>query len=723
MQTISMPSNHSTGMKTTELADSYVLKCGGCQHHNHVSDKFCTGCGHTLYENCPGCGQSVTLLAKFCNACGCDLKAHLESRLGKADESMAKSIELVKKFQFYDAINLLKAIAKEKDYRFRDHAVTASSALAKIEGIKDQAVKQVAAAKEAALVAAKTGDHQAVVEHLESVAEELLDKEAYDLLQQGRRQLKQASQCKADLRQALNDKDWTAAAQYLETLLGLFPGHSTYKKLTIEVSERLLGQARCEFENHRYDEAHDKMQSVSAECRSEEFESLKHDVDDALWLADQFAPEPFATPTLGRLALRLSKQIPSNPLGRTLVTQIASKIKEPPAHKQEPFAAWTGSQESILGGNLHLLGWPRCLGDALPDPIKKNPFRFGVAAGLALQGIGEAKFDDQLNERKGFLSNFRSNKSQTAWGIDIGTHAVRAICLTKDKSGYSITGAYMEEYAPSNQITVASEMATRIRECLLKMSAELKLEGAKIWASFPARETLPRFVLLPPVDEKKVKQLVDAEVNSQFPIEVDQLSLMKFVAEAVGDREGRPVSLVSARKLAVNQRLDLLNSAGLKVTGLQCEPVALANYAAIELADFFGTESPERNMSSLAIVDSGASSTSLILLHRDGFWFRTIDCGGADMTSAIARAAKVVASEAELLKRDPSKIEFLAETYAEVEKKQQYLSERLRQLVFLAQQSFPALQVDQTWLIGGNTMCHGFARRLARHSVTPLISD
>ncbi len=79
------------------------------------------------------------------------------------------------------------------------------------------------------------------------------------------------------------------------------------------------------------------------------------------------------------------------------------------------------------------------------------------------------------------------------------------------------------------------------------MTSDVEIGNAKVWVNFPSRETLPRFVLLPPVDDKRAKQLVDAEVGSQFPIEVDQLSLMKFIAEAANDREGRPVSLISAR--------------------------------------------------------------------------------------------------------------------------------------------------------------------------------
>ncbi len=169
--------------------------------------------------------------------------------------------------------------------------------------------------------------------------------------------------------------------------------------------------------------------------------------------------------------------------------------------------------------------------------------------------------------------------------------------------------------------------------------------------------------------------------------------------------------------------MDLLASAGLKVTGLQCEPIALANFAAKELAEFIGIESADQSPSSVALIDSGASSTTLLILHRDGFWFRTVDSGGAELTSALARSTKLVGNEAEMLKRDPSKLLSLAEPYLEVEKKQHSLVERLRQLVPLAQKAFPSLQIDQTWLVGGNVLTHGLARRLARQSISHLISD
>ncbi len=101
-------------MSTAEYVDSTSMKCGGCEHSNHANAKFCTSCGHTLFENCPGCGQPVTLLAKFCNGCGCDLKSNLEVRLDRVEENIRKSVELVKKFRFHEALSMLKLVANER---------------------------------------------------------------------------------------------------------------------------------------------------------------------------------------------------------------------------------------------------------------------------------------------------------------------------------------------------------------------------------------------------------------------------------------------------------------------------------------------------------------------------------------------------------------------------------------------------------------------------------
>ncbi len=252
------------------------------------------------------------------------------------------------------------------------------------------------------------------------------------MLQQAKQHLAEASRCKSELRQALGEKDWCSAAKYLETLLGLFPDHSTYQKLSREVSERLLGLAQSDFAEHQYDQAFDKLESIAADCRNDEYDSLKQAVEDARWLTSQFDVERLQR-NLGRLAVRMSKHVPNNPLGRELVAKLSAKLKEAPAYKQSPFPAWTGSRDSLIGGELRWLGWPRCFGESLPDPIKKQPLRFGVAIGLALQGIGEAKYNEQLNERKGFLDGLMSKRSQSAWGIDVGTSSIRAVCLTKTR--------------------------------------------------------------------------------------------------------------------------------------------------------------------------------------------------------------------------------------------------------------------------------------------------
>jgi len=647
----------------------------------------------------------------------------LRSRIQHAEQTLVSAVQATKEHRYDDAINRLELLAKEQDFRFAEKVEQANRALVKIKAIRDQMLVRADLAIQASKAAATIDDRAEVIRQLESVPACLLDSESTKLLAQSKAYAGEVSQLTGQLRSALAEKDWRASGNLIDRLIKLKPEDEAFQTLAKQIASKLFAKAERRFAKLDYNVALEYLDAYPVICHDNAYLELRLKVEQIVWLTRQFAGEPYATPTLGRLALRLTKQSTDDARGHELVSRLSASLKEPVANNRNLFPAWVGSRKCSLGGEAAILAWPRMI-DCKADPIaRKSPGRYTVAIGLALQGLGIARVNSLLWEKKsllGGIANFRKNKS--CWGIDIGNAGIRAIHLQKNAEQIIVAEAYSAEFPPATRLGKEGRGVLVLRDAIKVMLEQIEIGNGDVIANFSSREILARFIDLPPVNDKKAKQLLDREATGQFPFALDELSMVKWISEKPDDLGvGRPAAILAAKKMAVNNRVDLLNEAGLKVTGLQCEALALVNLASYEFEIELATRSDateaclrtsDKSRNAIAIVDAGAASTTLVLVDKCGFWFRAIEGGGEDMTMGLARSAKVVADEAEKLKRDPSSLTNPANQYQNLEDRLDALAIRLKQVAndFLKQNQ--ELLITQTWAVGGGCFAHGWMRRV-----------
>ncbi len=688
--------------------------CGHCSHINLPDAKYCGGCGHSLFEACSGCGDLVRLNSRFCGVCGQDLSASLAARLERYEQGLIESLNETKKHLYDQAIDRLKRIASETDYRFATLATQAQAALDRVKQIKQQTTERVAAAMASAADAVKRDDKPEVVRLLSIIPDNLLDADSRSLLAKTRAYLGEVEGLGAELKLALGEKNWPLAGGLLERLQELCPSAEAITRLAPQIASRLIVESNSLYAKQDYAAAVDRLDAVPTSCHDDAYHEARNKIQLAEWLSTQFRSEPYATPTLGRLAVRLSKHTPDDPAGKQLATQLASKLKEAAREPRQPFPAWTGSRQSAIGGDVGILGWPLSI-DCKGDPnIKRMPARYSVAFGLALQGLGLAKVTARLGVKKGLLAGFGSmRKAKTCWGIDFGNGSIKAVLLQRgEKDEVVAIDSYFAELPIGTKLGKDSRGLIVNRDAISQFIASKNFKTADVWVNFPARELLPRFLELPPVDDKKATALLEAEVAGQFPVAAEDLEMIKWFADKPSHQGmGRPAVIIAARKLMVQQRLDFLNDIGLKVTGMQCEPVALVNFVHFEFAKSMVMDEGSRTIPAIAVVDAGAASVTLVVVDQEGFWFRTIEGCGDDMTMALARTAKVTADEAEKLKRDPASLELPSHHYEVVEVQQDTVAARLLQLSGEPIKERRDLRIQETWVVGGACLAHGWIRR------------
>ena len=150
------------------------------------------------------------------------------------------------------------------------------------------------------------------------------------------------------------------------------------------------------------------------------------------------------------------------------------------------------------------------------------------------------------------------------------------------------------------------------------------------------QQSFARFIKLPPVEAKKIPEIVRFEAIQQIPFPLDEVewSYQLFQDPESPDVE---VGIFAMRKDLVNQHIKFFTDAKLNVQAVQMNPLSVYN------AMYYDSRIKGTTM----IIDVGAENTDLIIAEGETIWLRSISIGGNNFTEALTKAFKVNFAKAE----------------------------------------------------------------------------
>ena len=222
------------------------------------------------------------------------------------------------------------------------------------------------------------------------------------------------------------------------------------------------------------------------------------------------------------------------------------------------------------------------------------------------------------------------------------------------------------------------------------------------------------------VKEKDRPQL-QAALNAL--VEGDELVVAKWIC--TGKRlptMGRPAMAATARKEVITRRMTLLESLGLKLSGLQSDTIALTNFVDHEFSGMWPSieglkdeniDSIQSELSeSVCLIDAGASTTHLILVSAEAHWSWSIETGGDDITLQLASSAKVNRADAEKIKFAPNQLPRVAEQYLPIESSLDTLRSRISTMYNDAMKQENPFRPSSSWCVGGACQTYQWIRRI-----------
>jgi type IV pilus assembly protein PilM len=253
-------------------------------------------------------------------------------------------------------------------------------------------------------------------------------------------------------------------------------------------------------------------------------------------------------------------------------------------------------------------------------------------------------------------------RSPYVWGIDIGKAALKALrCRPGDGSRRLVIDAFEYIEYPTFLSQPDADAAELVRNALAELTARHNLAGDTVAVSVPGQLGLTKFIKLPPIEAKKIPDIVKYEARQQIPFPLDQV-VWSWQRLAGGMEESgfvidAEVALFAMKSDQVEKTLAPLVESDVRVDILQLAPIALANLAMFDLLPDPAEIDPDKPPPSVALVSMGVDSTDLVVTNGLRIWQRSISIGGNSFTKALIKDQKLTFARAEEVKRNAVRAE------------------------------------------------------------------
>lgn len=231
------------------------------------------------------------------------------------------------------------------------------------------------------------------------------------------------------------------------------------------------------------------------------------------------------------------------------------------------------------------------------------------------------------------------SKPHKAVGLDIGTHSVKAVqmsrhggCLHVDGVGHALIDRDQVNVDP------VEAHADAVREAL----SSLAPQNALVVGALPGQTVVIRYPRLPDVPEEQLAQSIESEAGQNIPYDLSEVFLDWSILDELmeGDVKQLKALLVAAKHEVIESRVQIADAADVQYGVLSVDSLAVADAA--EGCDFL------RAGETVALVNLGASSASIHFV-KDGIsnFIRDVSWGARELIQAIAKSERCDYDEAE----------------------------------------------------------------------------
>lgn len=306
--------------------------------------------------------------------------------------------------------------------------------------------------------------------------------------------------------------------------------------------------------------------------------------------------------------------------------------------------------------------------------------------------------------------------SDAIWAIDLGNNSLKALHLAAVGDVVQVIGF---DHVPHGKILSSSGVSAAEREELVAVSLRQFVQRNDVGfdpiiISVPSQNSFARFVTLPPVEAKRLPEIVRFEAAQQIPFDMSEVQ-WDYQVMSDPDSPEKKVGLFAIKNEVVNAAMEPLEREELPVSYVQMAPMALYNYLLFDRPDLANSDKR-----ATVIINIGADSTDLVVCTASGVWQRCIMMGGNAFTSAIAETFKLSFEKAEKLKRTAPVSKYARQIFQAMRPVfTDWASEVQRSIGFYTS-SNPDVKLVRVIALGGGTKLRGLLKYLQQTLQVPV---
>jgi type IV pilus assembly protein PilM len=223
------------------------------------------------------------------------------------------------------------------------------------------------------------------------------------------------------------------------------------------------------------------------------------------------------------------------------------------------------------------------------------------------------------------------------WGIDVGQRALKALKLRWTPAGPEVLALDIIEH-PKILSQPDADEDQLVRDALEKFTGRNATRGDRVVVSVPGQAAFARFIKLPPVEKKKIPEIVRYEARQQIPFAIEDV-LWDY--QPIGNQPSgleTEIGLFAMKKDVVNDFVSNFVMAKIEIEAVQVAPLALYNFLVVD---------EQLGQGATVLLDLGAENTNLLITDGQRIWLRNIPIGGNNFTRTLSKARKLTFAKAE----------------------------------------------------------------------------
>lgn len=306
--------------------------------------------------------------------------------------------------------------------------------------------------------------------------------------------------------------------------------------------------------------------------------------------------------------------------------------------------------------------------------------------------------------------------SDAIWAIDLGNNSLKALHLMAVGDVVQVIGF---DHVPHGKILSSSGISAAEREELVAVSLRQFVQRNDVGydpiiISVPSQNSFARFVTLPPVEAKRLPEIVRFEAAQQIPFDMNEVQWDWQLLSNPDDAE-KKVGLFAIKNDIVNAAMEPFEREELSISYVQMASMALYNYLLFDRPDMVNSDKR-----ATVIVNIGADGTDLVVCTASTVWQRCIMMGGNAFTSAIASTFKLSFEKAEKLKRTAPVSKYARQIFQAMRPVfTDWASEVQRSIGFYTS-SNPDVKLARVVAMGGGTKLRGLTKYLQQTLQIPV---